>query len=71
MTDETETPPIRVRNTSRSHHPQSLEGAGVLAYGEEGDAADTAHTRALIESGELVELPAPKGGKTADKKEDK
>lgn len=49
---------IAVKNVGRS--PQIVDGCGVMSHGDSGEAADTAHTRALIDAGHLLELePAP------------
>lgn len=55
---------IQVKNVGRS--PQTVEGSGVLAAGETGQAEDTEHTRALIDAGHLLELdePAPARSRT-------
>lgn len=47
---------IPVKNVSRG--PLTVEGCGVLAHGETGQAADTDHTTALIDAGSLIEVPA-------------
>jgi hypothetical protein len=51
---------IPVKNIGQG--PQAVEGCGVLEHGQTGDAADTEHTRALIDAGHLLDLtdePAP------------
>lgn len=50
---------ITVRNLSR--RPVALEGGRVLAHGERGLAPDSAHTRALIEAGQLHPVSAGAG----------
>jgi hypothetical protein len=47
---------VIVKNVSRGPHP--VDGCGVLAPGETGPAEDTEHTRALVDAGHLIELPA-------------
>lgn len=51
---------IPVKNVAR--RPVDLEGGRVLAHGEEGQAPEGDHTRALLDSGLLVEMPATRRG---------
>lgn len=64
---------VPVKNVSRSRGPLTLEGCGVLKYGEKADALDTQHTRDLIDAGHIVEVAAkrkPRATPTTDKTED-
>ena len=49
---------VAVKNVSRGPHP--VDPLGMLEPGETGDATDTDHTRALIDAGHLIEMPAAK-----------
>lgn len=48
---------IAVKNVARSRAAQTVEGCGILAHEETGQAEDTPHTRALIDAGLLLEMP--------------
>lgn len=49
---------IPVKNIDRG--PLSVDGCGMLESEATGHAADTGHTRALIDAGSLIEMPAAK-----------